>query len=141
MIEPLTLAALCATAALFGAMLFFSFVVAPLVFVKLDGATAGRFIRELFPWYYAVIVVLGLLAALALAVTDAISAVVMGAIFLSGLYTRQILMRQINAHRDRMAAGDARAGVVFNRLHTLSVIINAVQLLAVLGVLIRLGFV
>lgn len=42
---------LIALALLAGSMAFFSFVVAPLVFARLEPATAGRFIRELFPWY------------------------------------------------------------------------------------------
>ena len=53
-------------AILLGAMLFFAAVVAPLVFTGLDAATAGRFIRRMFPWYYLAIFVLASLATLLL---------------------------------------------------------------------------
>ena len=48
------------TAAVFGSMLFFSFVMAPLIFTQLDEATAGRFIRAVFPWYYAILGVINM---------------------------------------------------------------------------------
>jgi len=35
----------------FGGMIFFSAVMAPLVFTKLPFETAGAFIRQVFPWY------------------------------------------------------------------------------------------
>ena len=41
-----------ATGILLGAMLFFSGVMAPLIFTKLEADVAGRFIRQVFPWYY-----------------------------------------------------------------------------------------
>lgn len=41
-----------ATGILLGAMLFFSCVMVPLIFTKLDADVAGRFIRQVFPWYY-----------------------------------------------------------------------------------------
>ncbi len=37
------------TAALLGGMLFFSFVMAPLIFMKLPRDTASHFIRQVFP--------------------------------------------------------------------------------------------
>ena len=52
-----------AVASHFGSMLFFSCVVAPLVFIELDAAAASRFIRRLFPWYYAVVGALALIGA------------------------------------------------------------------------------
>jgi len=51
-----------ALAVAFGGMTFFSAVVAPLVFVKLPAATAGGFIRELFPWYYLTLGAVSLIA-------------------------------------------------------------------------------
>ena len=37
-----------------GAMLFFSFVVAPVVFKALDAKNASKFVRKIFPYYYIV---------------------------------------------------------------------------------------
>ena len=130
---------LVAVATLFGAMAFFSGVVAPLVFVKLDGASAGRFLRGIFPWYYLVIALLSLLALASFLAIDLLDAAIMALVALGALVSRQTLMPRINHHRDRMLAGDAAAANSFSRLHSLSVWINGAQLLATLVVLVRLG--
>ena len=49
MSEVLIAIGLISVATIFGSMVFFSCVVAPLVFIKLDGPTAGNFIRNIFP--------------------------------------------------------------------------------------------
>ena len=51
MSEVLIVIGLISVATIFGSMVFFSCVVVPLVFIKLDGPTAGNFIRNIFPWY------------------------------------------------------------------------------------------
>ena len=40
------------TAMILGIMLFFSFVIAPVVFTTLDEENARKFIRRIFPFYY-----------------------------------------------------------------------------------------
>lgn len=50
-----------------GAMLFFSFALAPLAFAGLPAETAGGFMRTAFPVYYAVLAGDTVLAALRLA--------------------------------------------------------------------------
>ena len=42
------------TAIVLGIMLFFSFVIAPVVFTTLDEENARKFIRRIFPFYYNV---------------------------------------------------------------------------------------
>ena len=42
------------TAMILGIMLFFSFVIAPVVFTTLDDDNARKFIRRIFPFYYNV---------------------------------------------------------------------------------------
>ncbi len=42
------------TAMILGIMLFFSFVIAPVVFTTLDDENARKFIRRIFPFYYNV---------------------------------------------------------------------------------------
>jgi hypothetical protein len=128
-----------AAALLLGSMAFFSAVMAPLVFIKLDAATAGRFIRGVFPWYYLVVLVLAALAAAALAAGRPADAGVMAAVALGAWVSRQVLMPRINAHRDQSLAGDASAGRRFDRLHRVSVWINAAQLLACGAVMVRLA--
>ena len=46
------------TGLLAGSMLFFSFVMAPLIFIKLEIREAGKFVRAVFPWYYLVVIAL-----------------------------------------------------------------------------------
>ncbi len=128
-----------AAALLLGSMAFFSAVMAPLVFIKLDAATAGRFIRGVFPWYYLVVLGLAALAAAALAAGRPADASVMAAVALGAWISRQVLMPRINAHRDRALGGDAAAGRRFDRLHRVSVWINAAQLLACGAVMVRLA--
>lgn len=128
-----------AAATLLGSMAFFSAVMAPLVFIKLDAATAGRFIRSVFPWYYLVVLVLASLAAATLAAGRPVDAAVMAAVALGAIVSRQVLMPRINAQRDRALAGDAAAGRRFDALHRVSVWINAAQLLAAGAVMARLA--
>lgn len=137
-IDLLRLVGLLATATLLGSMLFFSFLIAPLVFLRLESATAAGFIRALFPWYYAVVGVLALIAALAL-IDRPLDAGIMGAILAGALVSRQLLMPRINRRRDRMLDGDIASGAVFRRLHRISVAINSLQLVGALIVLVRLG--
>ena len=127
------------TAALFGSMLFFSFVMAPLIFTQLDEATAGRFIRAVFPWYYVVLGKLSMLAGILLFLAAPLEAGVMLGIASLALFSRQILMPRINRLRDRALEGDREADRQFNHLHRLSVAINMVQLVGVTTVLILLA--
>lgn len=62
----------------------------------------------------------------------------MGLIALGALVSRQLLMPRINAHRDMALAGVAVSARRFERLHRVSVWINAAQLLAAFAVLVRI---
>jgi hypothetical protein len=123
--------ALLLTAVLLGGMVFFSFGFAPLVFAKLPAEVAGRFIRQVFPFYYGAGAVLALAAA-PLAGLGA-AGLLLGATGIAFLVALVGLMPQINRARDRGLAGDAAAERRFARLHRASVALNMVQLgLAVL---------
>ena len=37
-----------------GTMIFFSFIVAPVIFKVLDAINAGKFVRKIFPFYYMI---------------------------------------------------------------------------------------
>lgn len=126
-------------ATLFGSMAFFTAVVAPFVLTQLEAATAGRFIRGIFPWYYAVIIALATLAAASLTASDPWTASIMAAVAAGAVVSRQLLMPRINHLRDLSLQGDAGAGRRFNRLHRASVWINTLQLVATLAVLVRLA--
>lgn len=119
------------TALILGGMVFFAFLFAPLVFTKLPAKTAGGFIREVFPVYYIAFAGVALIAAvLAIPRLDALVLAIVGLLFLLARYW---LMPKINEARD---LGENRS---FDRLHRLSVIINAAQMIAVFAVFVRLG--
>jgi hypothetical protein len=123
---------------LFGGILAFSALFAPLVFTKLPMEQAGPFIRAVFPWYYLYVIVFGLLSAIFAGLAGAGFWVLFPSalVGLASVYTRQVLMLQINELRDRELAGDKAAGAEFNTKHRLSVIINSVQLLVAAATLV-----
>lgn len=127
------------TALVLGAMVFFAAVVAPTVFRALPEDMAGRFLRALFPLYYRVLALTVGTAAFATAIAGpgwtAIALFIVAALFILGLF---VLTPRINAARDAWIAGDRTARKRFGQLHTLSVMINLFQLVAVLIVFLAL---
>ena len=138
-LELLFMIGLVSVALLLGSIAFFSGVVAPLIFTKLDEATAGQFVRSIFPWYFLVIVILSLLAAISLPVIYPLEAVMMALIAIGAMFARQFLMPRINECRDRMLEGDRKAAKSFEGLHRFSVWINSCQLIGALAVLVLMG--
>lgn len=131
----LHVAALALTAVAFGGMLFFMAGVAPTVFRVLERPQAAELMRGLFPVYYLINGVVLLLAALALAPGAAYGPEVAllagsGAVF---VLLRQALLPRLEARR---AAGDQPG---FARLHRLGVIVNLLQLVAVVIVFVSLA--
>ncbi|MBR0654000.1 DUF4149 domain-containing protein [Plastoroseomonas arctica] len=131
------LIALFALAVLFGGMVFFAAILAPLVFTRLPGEVAGGFIRAVFPVYYLFVLINAALAAVALAFDLPIDAAVMAAVAALTLWLRQGLMPRINRLSDAVKAGDASAKPGFDAGHRLSVILNMAQMLVVAAVLAR----
>jgi len=129
----LTIAALLSTALLFGGMSLYSFGFAPMVFSALPADVAGGLLRRAFPHYYTFVFVTALVAALCLYAINPLSAALMAACALIAVLARQALMPAINAARD--SGAKAR----FGQLHGLSVVLNFVQLAAIIAVLVRLA--
>ncbi len=131
-----TLATLCAGLAL-GAMVMFSFVLAPLLFRKLGADVAAEFMRSAFPAYYALC---GLLSALAGALVwyrmEAILLGLVAALFALGYF---VLLPMANRLRAARAEGDAAAAKRFGALHRTSVALNMAQLAALLVAFMRLA--
>ena len=133
-------AGLLAVAAVFGGMVFFAFVYTPLVFIKLGAESGGRFIREVFPVYYVAMGATSVAAAVLLAFgsaargADALAMACIGIVF---FFARFVLLPSINRNRDAGQGGDVTAKKRFDVLHRVSVIVNLVQMLAVLVVLVR----
>ena len=133
-------AGLVAVAGVFGAMVFFALVYAPLVFIKLGTETGGRFIREVFPVYYVAMGATSIAAAVLLAFASAArgaDALAMAGIGVVFFLARFVLLPSVNRNRDAGQAGDLAAKKRFDALHRVSVVVNAVQMLAVLVVLVR----
>ena len=129
------------TGLLAGSMLFFSFVMAPLIFIKLEIREAGKFVRAVFPWYYLVVIALSGLGGIALVAIAPLNASLLFLVTISAIYCRQSLMPSINDHRDRSNSGEEVANKIFNKLHRRSEIINGLQLLATMAVLLHISFV
>jgi hypothetical protein len=125
--------ALVLTALLFGGMTFYSFGFAPVLFRQLPMEQVRPLLRGTFPYYYLAVIGLGALAAAVSVATDMLAGALLGAIVVSTLYARQILMHQINAATDR---GDKAA---FAWLHGLSVVIQLVQIGLAVWALLRLA--
>jgi hypothetical protein len=126
-----------------GSILFFSFSVAPIIFQVLDAEAGARFVRALFPRYYAWGAVSGAIALPAcvggpLSVPElrgpmvGVQALAILAGTLLMLYAGNVLTPAINAARDAGPAEEAR----FARLHRRSVGLNLVALGLGLGLLI-----
>ena len=128
--------ALYVIAGTLGAMLFFAIGVAPTVFQALPAEQAGLFLRKLFPRYYLSLIIGSTAGGLLWLGTQPLASGVCLLIAVSTLWIRQWLVPRINALRDRELSGDVNAGEGFARLHRLSVAINMVQLVALLGILI-----
>lgn len=127
------LAAGLTLAAAFGGMTFFSAVMAPLIFVKLPGETAGRFIREVFPWYYMTMGGVTALSALLLALGGParLNAAMLACLVTLGFwFARQDLMPRINHARDHKQPDR------FKWLHRLSVWVNGAQWLLLAAALV-----
>jgi Domain of unknown function (DUF4149) len=134
---------LIALTAWVGGILFFSFGVAPLIFRVLSAEDAGRFVRALFPRYYMWGAIAGAIALPAFVAVPlcypeyrgpaiAVQSLVILACILIMLYSANSLTPSINAARDAGLEGSER----FQRLHRRSVVLNALVLVAGLGLLI-----
>ena len=118
MIYPI---AILSTALLFGGMTLYSFGFAAFLFSALPAATAGKALRQAFPWFYGFVIVTASLAAAfwwLVSAASAVPAVLLVAVALTALLARQILMPAINA------ATDAGQRQRFKWLHGLSVVIT-----------------
>ena len=131
-----TLATLLSGLAL-GGMVFFSFVMAPLIFRTLPAETAAALMRAAFPLYYRVMAALtGAAAVLIWYRGEAVAlAAVCGVFVLAWL----ALLPRVNRYREAKAAGDANAAAAHARLHRLGVILNLAQLVVSLAVFMRLA--
>ena len=119
-------------AMILGIMLFFSFVIAPVVFTTLDEDNARKFIRRIFPFYYNVnlaisFIVLLLFLFLSKLGVDFYLILIITILFAISNY---LLMPLINKYRDE------KQDKKFKYSHFISVVINFVQMLFLVVMLI-----
>ena len=120
------------TAMILGIMLFFSFVIAPVVFTTLDEDNARKFIRRIFPFYYNVNFGLSLIVLLTFLFLSklGIDFYLILAITLLFAASNYLLMPLINKYRDN------KQDKKFKYSHFISVVINFVQMLFLVVMLI-----
>ena len=119
-------------AMILGIMLFFSFVIAPVVFTTLDEDNAKEFIRRIFPFYYNVnlaisFIVLLLFLFLSKLGVDFYLILIITILFAISNY---LLMPLINKYRDE------KQDKKFKYSHFISVVINFVQMICFVFLLI-----
>jgi hypothetical protein len=119
-------------AAVLGIMLFFSFVIAPVVFTTLDEENARKFIRRIFPFYYNVnlgisLIVLFIFLFLSKLGVDFYLILAITLLFAASNY---LLMPLINKYRDE------KQDKKFKYSHLISVVINFIQMLFLVVMLI-----
>ena len=115
-----------------GTMIFFSFIVAPVIFKVLDAVNAGKFVRKIFPFYYMInLIILSLVVTLFI-YDSQINIDFYLVIFLALLFAFLlfILMPMINKFKDN------NEDKKFDFSHKLSVILNFVQMVGLIYLLI-----
>ena len=132
MIEIITKLSVYMTSVIFGIMLFFSFVVAPVTFTALNEENARKFIRKIFPYYYNVNLVISSLVLIFFIILKIFSLdfyLILSVAILFAV-SNFILMPLINKFRDE------KQDKKFKQSHFVSVVINFVQMIFLLIILI-----
>ena len=111
-----------------GAMLFFSFVIAPVTFKVLDANNASKFVRKIFPHYYLINLIILSVAVLLLLYISSVNLDFYITLFITILFAFSlfILMPLINKLKDNKEKRK------FQYSHILSVIINFIQIIGLI---------
>ena len=119
-------------AMILGIMLFFSFVIAPVVFTTLDEDNARKFIRRIFPFYYNVNLGISFIVLLTFFFLSklGINFYLILAITILFATSNYLLMPLINKYRDE------KEDKKFKYSHFISVVINFIQMICLVFVLI-----
>ena len=114
------------TSMILGIMLFFSFVIAPVVFTTLDDENARKFIRRIFPFYYNVNLVITFFFLSKFGIKFILIITITIFFAISNYY----LMPLINKYRDE------KQNKKFKYSHFISVLINFIQIIFLVFLLI-----
>ena len=120
------------TAMILGIMLFFSFVIAPVVFTTLDEDNARKFIRRIFPFYYNVNLGISLIVLIIFLILNKYGIDFYFILLISILFatSNYLIMPLINKYRDE------KQDKKFKYSHFISVVINFVQMICLVFLLI-----
>ena len=120
------------TAMILGIMLFFSFVIAPVVFTTLDEENARKFIRRIFPFYYNVNLGISFIVLIIFFILRnfGINFYLILAVVLLFAASNYLLMPLINKYRDN------KQDKKFKYSHFISVVINFIQMICLVFLLV-----
>ena len=120
------------TSMILGIMLFFSFIIAPVVFTTLDGENARKFIRRIFPFYYNVNLVISFIVLITFFFLSkfGIEFILILTITILFAISNYYLMPLINKYRDE------KQNKKFKYSHFISVVINFIQMIFLVFLLI-----
>ena len=115
-----------------GMMIFFSFVLAPMVFKILDAENAGKFVRKIFPYYYFVNLIFLSIAVILFVIISSLglSFYITLSLAISFVFAQFILMPIINKFKDNNEEKK------FKYAHGISVFINFIQMIGLIYLLI-----
>ena len=119
-------------AMILGIMLFFSLVIAPVVFTTLDEDNARKFIRRIFPFYYNVNLAISFVVLLTFLFLSKLGIDFYLILLITILFaiSNYLLMPLINKYRDE------KQDKKFKYSHFISVVINFVQMICLVFLLI-----
>ena len=120
------------TSMILAIMLFFSFVIAPVVFTTLDENNARKFIRRIFPFYYNVNLGISFIVLITFIFLRKIGLDLYLILAITVLFaiSNYLLMPLINKYRDE------KQDKKFKYSHFISVVINFVQMIFLVVLLI-----
>ena len=107
-----------------GMILFQTAIVAPVVFTTLDAENASKFLRKIFPRFFMVIFILGIIALIVSSVFLSIQGIVIAAVTAISMIISYPVVPATNKARDEDRS------TAFRRLHTLTVVLTLFTLLA-----------
>ena len=113
-------------------MIFFSFILAPIIFKILDPENAGKFVRKIFPYYYFVNLVFLSIVVILFLLNSKINFkfYIIVSLVISFIFAQFILMPFINKLRDNNEDNK------FKYAHGFSVAINFLQMIGLVFLLI-----
>ena len=107
-----------------GMILFQTSVVAPIVFTILDAESASKFLRKIFPRFFLVILLFGVLCLFISLFLKDTQGIIVSSVTITSMSISYLVVPATNRARDEEKSN------TFRRLHTLTVVLTLFTLLA-----------